>query len=95
MPRSFIGSSSQPSAATAHSDADRANRGLEATAPLLSDGNPHKSRVACTAVASLRSRPFSAVPASAHDNAESTSDDGIASRRAMLPNVSQANCSRH
>ena len=71
---------------------DRANCGLDATAPLLSDGNPQPSRMACTCGGDAPAADPSRRPGRrAHDSALSTSEDGIASRRAMLPRVSQAN----
>jgi hypothetical protein len=89
-PRSRSGSSSQPCAAANQSDCEREKFALNAMAPLRSEGSPQPSRISCVRVAMARSRELAAERPSRHDSALSTSEDGIASRRATLPSVSHA-----
>src|SRR3954447_23622241 len=90
-PRFFSGSSSQRFAAADHSDADRENSGLEASAPWLSAGRPQPQRISWVRAATARNSSVARDMSSAQDSALSTSEDGIASRRAILPSVSHAN----
>ena len=53
-PRSRSGSSSQPWAAANQSDSEREKFGLNAMAPLLSDGSPQPSRISCVRTATAR-----------------------------------------
>src|SRR6202165_471253 len=89
-PRSRSGSSSHVWAALAQSVSEREKFGFHATAPLRSDGSPQSSRMVWVRRAIARSCALAEANSSDHDSALSTSEEGIASRRAMLPSVSHA-----